>query len=336
MSELVIGLGLVLVAGILQGSFILPMTFARRWQWEHSWALFSLFGMIVLNWLLAAWAMPDLLDVYRATQGSDIAALVLFGLLWGAGAILFGLGMDRLGMSVGYPIIMGLILSLGAIIPLLLQNPAELISRGGLLLLIGTAITIVGIVLCSRAAAAKYAQPSEHSPAANLRVGLVIAILAGTFSCFPNVGMNYAVHLKAAAIKFGASENMAGNAAWSLMFTAGFVLNFGYCAWLTLRRGNFRQLAGDFGRNVSWIILMAALWIGSFYLYGMGAARMGKWGGVVGWPLFISLAIVVGNLWGLWRGEWRTAKASARRQLNLGLAVLLAAVAIFGIASALK
>jgi hypothetical protein len=58
--------------------------------------------------------------------------------------------------------------------------------------------------------------------------------------------------------------------------------------------------------------------------------------GILGWPLFFSLAIIVGNLWGLWRGEWRTAEAAARRRLNLGLGVLILAVAVFGIASAMK
>ena len=49
----------------------------------------------------------------------DLAVLALFGMGWGLGAVLFGLGMDRLGMALGYPIIMGLIAGLGALIPLL-------------------------------------------------------------------------------------------------------------------------------------------------------------------------------------------------------------------------
>jgi hypothetical protein len=78
------------------------------------------------------------------------------------------------------------------------------------------------------------------------------------------------------------------------------------------------------------------MWIGSFYLYGLGAGRMGEWGGILGWPLFISLAILVGNLWGLWRGEWRTASPQARTRLNLGLIVLLLAVAVFAAAGAIQ
>jgi L-rhamnose-H+ transport protein len=294
-------------------------------------------GMMLFNWLLAAAFIPDLVEVYRATPSGELLAMVLFGALWGAGAVLFGLGMDRLGMALGYPVIMSLILSLGALVPLLQKNPAGLASLPGVLLLAATATTLVGIVFCSRAAAWKDASPEGPSakPSSRLAAGLTIAVFAGVLSCFPNIGMNYAAELKAAALAHGASEAMAGNAVWALLFTAGFVVNFLYCAGLMLRRGNVRQLADDLPRNVALIALMALLWIGSFYLYGVGAARLGDWGGIVGWPLFISVAIVVGNLWGLARGEWAAAPDADRRRLQLGLAILLIAVVLFGINSAL-
>jgi L-rhamnose-H+ transport protein len=297
---------------------------------------FSVLGMVIFNWLIASQVIPDLPGAIRATPTKDVLVLLLFGGLWGVGAVLFGLGMDKLGMALGYPIIMGLILSLGALIPLVLQAPGELFSKPGFVLLAGTVVTLAGIVLCSKAAGMKDAAQAKSGAASGLGAGLAIAIAAGALSCFPNVGMNYAGNLKTAAVKLGASEGMAGNAAWALLFTAGFVVNAVYCAARMLRRAN----AGSFGqetvRNTALIAAMAALWIGSFYLYGLGAVRLGKWGGIIGWPLFISVAILVGNLWGLWRGEWAGARAEARKRLNLGLAVLIVAVALFGWSSAIK
>jgi L-rhamnose-H+ transport protein len=344
--NLLIGLVLVFFAGLMQGTFILPMTLTRRWAWEHNWAVFSLVGMLVFNWALAAIVIPDLGGTYRATPASDLWALLIFGGLWGAGAILFGMGMDRLGMALGYPIIMGLILSLGALIPLLLKAPGDIFAGPGLLLAVGTGVTVVGIVVCSRAVAIKEGGKaaaggaadvlSKDKLAAGLSAGLVIAVFAGTLSCLTNVGMNYADQLKAAAQKLGASSQMAGNAAWAVLFTAGFAVNFGYCLALMAKRGNLRDIRYELGRNTGLIALMSLLWIGSFYLYGMGAARLGKWGGIIGWPLFISLAIIVGNLWGLWRGEWAGAPGQARQKLSLGLVVMLIAVAVFGVSSAVK
>jgi L-rhamnose-H+ transport protein len=336
--EYLIGLMLVVLGGVLQGTFILPMTLTRKWAWEHNWLAFSVLGMLALNWLLAGLLIPDVAAVYRATPAADLWALLLFGGLWGAGAILFGLGMQRLGMALGYPVIMGLILSLGALIPLLLEEPGQLASGAGVLLLLGTAVTLAGIVLCSQAAASKdSASPSPVTAAKrDLGVGLTIAVFAGVLSCFPNVGMNYAAQLKTVAVEHGASEALAGNAAWALLFTAGFVVNSAYCIGLMWKRGNFGLLAAESPRNIFLVGLMALMWIGSFYLYGTGAARLGRWGGIIGWPLFISLSIVVGNIWGLVRGEWAAAPAAARRRLADGIRIVLAAVVVFAVSSAMK
>ena len=50
---MVSGFALLIVAGICQGSFVLPMTLARKWRWEHVWAAFSMMGMLLFNWTLA-------------------------------------------------------------------------------------------------------------------------------------------------------------------------------------------------------------------------------------------------------------------------------------------
>jgi L-rhamnose-H+ transport protein len=335
-GNLAIGLLLVLSAGVLQGTFILPMTMTRRWEWEHSWGTFSLLAMLVFNWAIAAAVIPGIFAAYRATPGGDLLILALLGLLWGLGAILFGLGMAKLGMALGYPVIMGLLLSLGALIPLIIDNPKGLLSGPGLLILGGSAVVIFGIVLCARAAGLKDPASSGAPGGGSLRAGLTIAILAGILSGLPNVGMSAAKSLKAASAEQGASEAMAGNAAWAILFTMGAAVNMAYCLVLLGRRKTFASLKNDLGRNLGLIALMSLLWIGSFYLYGLGAARMGSWGLVVGWPLFISLAILIGNVLGLWRGEWRAAPRQARSLLAWGLAVLILSVVLFGIAARLK
>ncbi len=78
-QQLAIGLGLVLGAGFLQGSFMLPLTLTRRWQWEHGWAMFSLLGMLLFNVALAACAVPHLLSAYLATPAGDLCVLAVFG-----------------------------------------------------------------------------------------------------------------------------------------------------------------------------------------------------------------------------------------------------------------
>jgi L-rhamnose-H+ transport protein len=332
-ADQVAGLLLVSLAGLLQGTFILPMTLTRRWQWEHSWAAFSVLGMLVFNWGIAASLIPGLLEIYRATPVGELWVLVAFGGLWGAGAVCYGLGMDRLGMSVGYPIIMGLVLNLGALIPLLLRNPADLGSKSGVLLVVGAAITIGGIVVVSQASGMKTAAARSQAGGC-LAGGLAIAIVAGILCGMPNIAMNYAGQLKAVAVEHGVSEVMAPNAVWVLLYTSGCAINLAWCLGLMFARRNLPALRNHLALNLLLMAVMGLIWIGSFYLYGIGTDKMGKpWGGIVGWPVFVALAIVVGNLWGIWRGEWASAPPAARRRLKLGLAVLMAAIVVFGISS---
>jgi hypothetical protein len=117
--QIFLGFLLVLLAALLQGTFVLPMTMVKGWSWEHTWATFSLLGMFFLNWIIVLLLVPNIFAVYAASPSHDLAVLALFGMGWGLGAVLFGLGMDKLGMALGYPIIMGLIAGLGALIPLL-------------------------------------------------------------------------------------------------------------------------------------------------------------------------------------------------------------------------
>jgi L-rhamnose-H+ transport protein len=334
---LMTGLFLVLLAGLLQGTFVLPMTLVKRWSWEHTWATFSLFGMFVFNWILTLLFIPNIFAVYGASPARDLAILGLFGTGWGMGAILFGLGMDRLGMALGYPIIMGLIASLGALIPLLVFFPQTLLTPRGLVLLGGTALVILGIVLCSLGGSRRgtLEGPSTGLTSSPFTGGLVIAILAGVLSCLPNLGMAFGGSVIKAAEAQGVSPTASGNTVWALLFTLGCAVNLVYCGYRMVREKTLGKYWNEeTARNLGLSALMAAMWIGSFHAYGAGAAKLGRWGVVVGWPLFISLSIVTGNLWGLRRGEWRGAPAGARRWFDHGLLVLIAAVITVALSNA--
>jgi L-rhamnose-H+ transport protein len=156
---------------------------------------------------------------------------------------------------------------------------------------------------------------------------VAISVFAGVLSCLPNVGMAFGGNVINSAQALGVSQTSSGNTVWALFFTLGFVANLGCCVYLMIAKGTVGQYWNhETPRNLRLSALMALMWIGSFYLYGAGATRLGRWGAVVGWPLFISLSIVVGNLWGLSRGEWKSAPAGAKRLLNMGMLVLLVAV----------
>ena len=327
--ELVSGIFIVLLAGILQGSFMIPMSMEKNWRWENGWLTFSILGMVVLNWILALIFIPGITDLYSACDTGKLLTLCAVGIGWGCGAVLFGIGMERLGLSLGYPIIQGLIAMCGALIPLLLLMPDEILTARGGTLIAGAVCVIIGIAVCSRAGARKF--PGEDEASSKGSGGMLIAIAAGILSSFPNVAASLSGDIVQSAREAGVSEFMAGNAVWPLFFTCGLIPNAAYTLWLLAKNKTLGCFRENTGKNLGWSLLMSAMWIASFYLYGIGANMMGDWGLVIGWPLNISFAIITGNLCGLWRGEWKGANPAARKMLNGGIAVIVVGMIVIGI-----
>jgi L-rhamnose-H+ transport protein len=326
--EIIFGLSFILIAGIFQGTFVLPMTLTKKWEWENTWMTFSVFGMVLLNWLLSWLFIPNLLSVYSAVPVNDLMILIIFGLGWGIGAVLFGIAMDKLGMALGYPIIMGLIASLGALAPMIIFHAPEIVTMKGILLLLATVVVIIGIIICTRAHSLK--QKMQNNKTRNSSAIILIAIAAGVLSCFPNVGVAFGSSVITEALKAGASGFMAGNAVWALFFTMGFIPNGIYTIYLMKKNKSFHRFTQAGLKNYILGFEMAIMWIGSFYFYGVGAAKIGGWGLIIGWPLFISISIVIGNLWGIRNGEWKGAPEAARKKLNLGLVVIFIAMIVLG------
>lgn len=327
---MIAGLLLVVFAAVLQGVFLVPMGFARQWAWEHIWFMFSVFGMLGFNWAAALILLPSPRGIFTVVPSQELIVLALFGIGWGVGAVLFGLGMDKLGLALGYPIIMGLNAAVGTLLPLLSLVGGELLMGRSVYVLVGTGIGIAGVVVSSVAGARR---ESTASPSGMLRAefvsGLVIAIAAGCLSALPNLGLAFGAHAIRAARESGASVSLAGDAVWLLFFTFGGLVNCAYCVVLMIRRRNFHRLfTGKAYRNFGWTSAMGLMWIGSFYLYGTGASKMGSWGAVIGWPVLISLSIGVAVLCGWWRGEWKNAPSPAKRLLWQGLVLIGIAVVL--------
>jgi L-rhamnose-H+ transport protein len=265
----------------------------------------------------------------------DLFVLAAFGAGWGVGAVLFGLGMNKLGLTLGYPLIMGLNAAVGALVPLLWLRQAEPVSARTLTLTCGIALAICGIIVCSVAGARRSPGARlQTAPQSAFRTGLLIAIAAGGLCALPNIGMAWGVSVIEKARLMGASATLAGNVVWALFFTVGGLVNLVYCGWLMVSRGSLAALAGlESPRNLGLSLITSSMWIGSLYLYGSGAARMGQWGAAIGWPVMTSGSIAVGVLWGLWKGDWQGAARAANRLLVGGLLLIVAAVAWLGLAN---
>jgi L-rhamnose-H+ transport protein len=255
--------------------------------------------------------------------------VLLFGLGWGVGSVLFGLGVARMGLAVGYGLILGLIAPIGTFLPLVVLHPEQLHTARGVSLIIGTGIVIAGIVLC--AAAGKMRETGTVRPKQDFAIGLLICVLAGVFSPMLNFSFAFGDELQQRALAAGASQNAASNAIWCLCLTAGLIANAGYSMVLLQRNGTWKLFGRAPSSHWLWGSLMGLLCFGSFIVYGAGANALGPLGAVVGWPLFMSMALITSNTLGWISGEWKGAPAKAIRYAVLGIAVLIIAITVIAL-----
>lgn len=332
---IVTGLAAVVVAGVLQGLFAVPMKYAPRWNYEHIWLTYGLAGMVVLPWILTTATVPHLAEVYSLTPALALARIAGFGICWGIGSALAGLGMNLLGIGLGMAIILGLSASMGSLIPLLILTPQQLHTHQGRTYLAGTAIMLVGIAVCARAGMLRDAagKRSAFAPGRSFLSGFIVCCLSGLFSSALNFSYAFGGEAVDRARALGASHLWSTGVVTALAVCGGFIANLAYCGYLLRKNHTLRRFTGD-GAGTGWLCgaLMGFLWFGGQSLYAVGITRMGELGVVIGWPLLMGMIIVTSNAAGVLTGEWNDVSNATRRSLVFGMLIILAALGVLAMA----
>lgn len=331
-----LGIAIILLGGILNGSFPLPMKFARRWRWENTWLVFSLTALLILPWILAAGFVPDLSEVYGEIPLRTLSLPLVFGFLWGIAQTTFGLGLSALGMAFAFPIVAGVSALFGSLLPLVVLSPADLLQPRGILLMVSIPILLVGLGLYAKAGLKRdREQPGSASSSpvpGGFMAGLAICIFTGVVGPSWNLGFALSGDILRQSLDLGAGPITSTYAVWALVLTAGFIPNLLYCAFLLFRRHGWHLFAAaGWPREAILGIAMALLWLVGIVLYGIGATLVGTYGTSVGFALFISAQILISNSLGILAGEWKDTTRETKRLLAAGVVVILGAVVVLSL-----
>jgi L-rhamnose-H+ transport protein len=334
----IFGLILLFVAGITSGSFTLPMKFARRWAWENIWLVWTVFALVLLPLLTSLTTLPHFRKVFFETPPGPLLIMAAFGVGWGAAQVFFGLAVDAIGMALAFSIVPGMSAALGSLIPLIRLHPDEILRVRGIGTGIGVALTVLGVLVCARAGGwreAARAAPSSETRLAYIR-GLALAIASGLGSAIANLALVFGGPLLRAAEKAGAGPLWAPNAVWLPLMLGGAVPNLLYCVYrLKTHNTADRFTEPDTWSHWFYAFVMAVFWFGSISLYGMASARLGSWGNIFGWPLFMSLIVMTASVLGMVTGEWKGAGKRALLMQAYGVAILILSVFVLSAASQL-
>lgn len=326
-----LGFLLVLAAGILNGSFTLPLKFTPRWSWENTWLVWAILGLAAFPTLLTLSTVPHLTTAYLTIGGVFLLGLLLLGALIGMSMVLAGLAVDLIGIALTFSIAPGLAAACGSLVPFVALHREKVFTRTGAMLFAGMLIVSGGVCLCALAGRLRERATGGRSldkPTSGR--GLGCAILSGLTAGLANFGLAFGQRAITVAESLGAKPLWAANVIWMPMFLIASIPNVLYCCHLLRRNNTYSGFYAD--RTVShWLLAasMAFTWFASLLLYGVAAADLGELGPVFGWPLFEAIIVTTASILGILTGEWKRAGRIPLQLQLTGVAVLIVSIFVF-------
>jgi L-rhamnose-H+ transport protein len=332
-----LGMAIIFLSGVLNGSFALPMKYARQWRWENTWLAFASAALLILPWMLATGFVPQLQEIYRGLPGRAFLYPLLFGFLWGIAQVTFGLGIKAVGMALAFAVVAGLSCLFGSLAPLLVLSPTDLFRPRGILLLVSMPVLFVGLTLYGMAGRRREREQNLPSAptggaATSFMKGLAICIFTGIVGSNINLGFAFSADIVSKSLQMGANPVTSTYSVWALVLGAGFIPNLLYCFLLLFRNGTWSSFTrAGWVREIGLAIAMALLWLSGIVGYGIGATFVGQYGTSLGYALFITAMILSSNVLGILTGEWNATKSGTKRVLAAGVAVILLSVVVLNL-----
>lgn len=336
------GFVILLLGAVCGGSFGLPSKYApKETPWENLWGPFFLFVTVLIPVVLGPLLVKDFYAVYAGADRNALIMTLIFGFLWGLGSMTLGMSFAFIGLSLAYSLNYGAQIIFGSMAPLLIFNRDQVFTARGGVILAGVAVCLLGVVVCGRAALLKEQSLKDCTPAAaaeparqpKMLIGVIVGILSGILCACYAVAADFAEPVRKLALtKFDNAPWLAAFVSMSLILWGGAVSSCLYCViQLTRHRtwGNF--VKPGVGLTLCLAAVMSLLHDGAILLLGLGFPMLAEDIGMsVGYPAFMSFAIIVGNVHGFRSGEWKGASRRSITWIVAGIIVLIAGVCVLG------
>jgi len=353
------------LGGGASGSWYMPYDWVKKWRWEIYWITGGIFSWLIMPFLAVMLTTPDWMGILNATSGSVIRNTYFMGLLWGIGGLTYGLAIRYLGMSLGNSVLLGITSIVGSLgLPVLRNIPgvSEIVpdglaftdllgNTGGLIVLLGIAILLIGIVLSGRAGIKKDKDIGNVKEGVNtefsLSKGLLIAIVSGVLSAFFSFGIDAGKEMSEVARTLAVEQNypfltqeggsykylFENNIIFFVILWGGLTTNVIWTTALILRNktgGDFVDKKTPLLGNYLFCALAGTTWFLQFFFYGMGETKIGN--GASSWTLHMATIILTANLWGFYRKEWKGVSKKTYNTILIGIGSILLSVVVIGIA----
>lgn len=345
-QSIFIGLLLIATGAFSSGSFAIPFSKIREWNWESYWLVFSIGAYILFPLTACLVFSPEFINVYREVPFKILLAVFLLGVVYGIGNLSFGLSLRYLGISLGYALSLGLILAIGTLIPPLLDGRLKVMmdNSGGNLLIVGVLIAVVGIALTGLAGFLKDKRISdtkkkESVSEFNFLKGVIAALIVGITGSAMALGFEQGLPIAKFAEQEGINPLFTIMPVMLVLLSGTFVTTLIWCIYLGITNKSLKDYihsisAGRLSLNYLFALSSGFLWFSQFILFGMGKSKMGPFT-FTSWGILMGLTIVFATLWGLYRKEWKGVPLKVYILMIFSLLIIITSAYIIGISGSL-
>ena len=343
-NVILIGVAMVILGAVLGGTFALPSKYGKDYPWEMLWGSFFLFATLILPLVLTGFWSKQIFSTWHQATWAELLPPIFFGILWGFGSFVSGLAFATAGLSLAYAITMGMQTIFGSTVPLIFGGSNNLSVRVIAIVLSGILVCLIGVLLTGYSGILKDRKLNQkrtdelNNNKSKVRRGVVLAIFGGILAACLNYSFSFGQPvLDIAKGQFNGDASKATLAVWILALVGGSISSLGYCIYLLIKNRQISQ-TNKFPLKKLFLLafIMAVLHDGAIFFYGLGSDLLGKLGPTIGFAIFASGMMLVGNLNGFFTKEWTGAGINVKGLLFTGLGLIVSGILILAYSNSLR
>jgi L-rhamnose-H+ transport protein len=322
------GLLLVLIAGVINGSFAVPIKFIKDWDENNSWFLYGFWAFWLLPVVTIILMAPDLIPVFFKLNHMNIGIVILGGIIFGIGQIFLAYAFKYIGIGVSFFINIGLGTAGTSFLGLYLQTESYFTFHS-YFRIVAVLLLISAIVISCLCLSFNKKQTRFSS-----LTGIVCAIVAGICSMVQGITFVYInpIIIEKAALFNGTKLN-ADILTWVLILCFAGIPFVLYFLFRIIQLKTFTcYKSRETNKNIFFTLSMAlCFWVSLCFFSRANsfAITYSNSYQILLWTIFMIFIIISSTLWSSSIGEWDDAPYQVR--ITLWIGVFIFAIAIINV-----
>jgi L-rhamnose-H+ transport protein len=316
----------IIIAGLMNGSFVIPAKFIKNSS-EKIWFYHGIIGLTLIPWIILAFVSPSSFSFYLQLPYAILFFILANGIVFGLGQIWFAKAIELLGVALSFSINLGIGLIIGSMFVIFYKG--VFLTKQGFLVTLSISLILSSLILYYCADNHKQTEKSseDNHKKFNYIKGWILASLAGLTSGLQNI--TFFLVIFHVSTKFRSTGFF-----WiwpPFLLTAAITMIIGFRRKAN-RSSMIQTTPTIFNiKDLFLITLMGLFFTGSLAFYSDGMSKLTNQQQIIGWPVFMVSIIFASQVWGLLFKEFTNSTLKNKLFRLSGLLLLIIAVSIFSI-----